>query len=111
MAGVFAAVDDSNDKNERRCPRLGHTVFFQYCRTSGDGAEACFKLIDCWWESFDVVKFIRENFPEDRVARLMNAAPKPKTIQLVDLIEQARRRLKEQPAAGTPARPEGGGDG
>ncbi|MDX9785503.1 MAG: hypothetical protein RBT11_01915 [Desulfobacterales bacterium] len=88
-------MDESKDKNERRCPRLGHAVSFKYCRTSGDGVEACFKLIDCWWEDFDIVRFIRENFPEDRVARLMKAAPKPKAVQLLDLIAQAQSRLKE----------------
>ena len=89
------AMDESKDKCERRCPRMGHTVSFKYCREFGGEAGACFKLADCWWESFDIVRYIQDNFSEDMAQNLMRATPAPKTSQLVALIEQARSRLKD----------------
>ena len=44
----------------RRCPRLGGPVTFRYCLT-GESSGPCFKVIDCWWETFDVVRFLQDH--------------------------------------------------
>jgi hypothetical protein len=88
-------VDKNLDNLERRCPRLGHEVRFEYCRLSGDEGTPCWKALDCWWEYFDVVRYLRELLPEETVKKLLDARPKPKTIQLVELIAQARQRLNK----------------
>ncbi len=85
--------DESNDRLERRCPRLGGPVSFYYCRTSGEEKDLpCFKIIDCWWEYFDVEPFLKNNMDQDRFDRLVQAKPKPKIQSIVELIEQARKR-------------------
>jgi len=85
-------MDESKDHLERRCPRLGGPVSFRYCRTSGDDVSACWKIFDCWWEGFDVVGYLKKHLPEDKFNMLVNAKPKPKTVSLVELIEQAKKR-------------------
>ncbi|MBW2410818.1 MAG: hypothetical protein JRF72_13545 [Deltaproteobacteria bacterium] len=77
---------------ERRCPRLGGPVPFNYCLDAGKDQQLCFKIIDCWWETFDIVRYLQDNLPEDQFARLMQARPRPKIASLVELIEQAKSR-------------------
>jgi len=76
----------------RRCPRLGNSVPFDYCEICGDQQQPCFKILDCWWEHFDVVQYLKDNLTEDQFSRLMEARPKPKVTSLIELIEQARKR-------------------
>ena len=85
-------MDESKDHLEQRCPRLGSVVSFRYCRTSGDDVSACWKVFDCWWESFDVVGYFKKHLSEDKFNILVNTEPKPKTVSLVELIEQAKKR-------------------
>jgi hypothetical protein len=84
----------AKEKNplERRCPRLGGPVPFSYCKKSGENQQPCFKIIDCWWETFDVVRYLKDNLPEDQFSQLMDARPRPKIASLVELIEQAKKR-------------------
>jgi len=86
-------MEESSKQLIRRCPRLGNPVPFKYCRVCGDDNQRpCFKILDCWWEHFDVVQYLKERLPEDQFNRLMAAKPKPKVTSLVELIEQARQR-------------------
>ena len=80
------------DSLVRRCPRLGNPVPFNYCEICGDDQQACFKILDCWWEHFDVVQYLKDNLSEDQFNRLTEARPKPKVTSLIELIEQARKR-------------------
>ena len=79
-------------KLERRCPRLGGPVPFNYCMVIGEDKQPCFKVVDCWWETFDIVRYLQDNLPEDLFNRLMTARPRPKIASLVELIEQAKSR-------------------
>lgn len=80
---------------ERRCPRLGHEVPFSYCLACGDNGGLCWKIADCWWETFDVIGYLKENFPEEAVAAVLDARPRPKVASLVELIKKAQQRVKE----------------
>lgn len=79
------------DDLDIRCPRLGSSVSFGYCRTGGDGQSPCFKVFDCWWESFDVVAYFKARLSEEEFAKLALSRPKPKVSSLLELIGQARR--------------------
>ena len=85
-------MEESIKKLVRRCPRLGNPVPFHYCEICGDDEQPCFKILDCWWEHFDVMQYLKDHLPEDQFSRLMEARPKPKVASLVELIEQARKR-------------------
>jgi hypothetical protein len=75
----------------RRCPRLGGPVGFKYCMAS-EGEQPCAKVVDCWWETFDIVHYLRDNLPEAQFNKLLSARPRPKVASLVELIAQARKR-------------------
>ena len=77
----------------RRCPRLGGPIAFSYCLRS-ELEQPCFKIVDCWWETFDIVQYLKDHLPEDQFARLMSARPKAKISSLVAAIEQARQRVR-----------------
>lgn len=82
------------DHLERRCPRLGGPVSFKYCRTSAEERGPCFKVLDCWWEQFDVVGYFQNRLPEAAFEKLRSAPPPDKVASLVDLIRQARERTR-----------------
>jgi hypothetical protein len=64
-------------------------VTFRYCLT-GESSGPCFKVIDCWWETFDVVRFLKDHLPEQAFERLRIARPMPKAACLVGLAERSK---------------------
>jgi hypothetical protein len=84
------------DDLQRRCPRLGHAVRFDYCRIGGDQQHPCFKVFDCWWEHFDVVGYFKQQLTTEGFNRLACASPPDKTASLVDLIRQAKHRTQDK---------------
>ena len=84
--------DKTRNPLARRCPRLGCPVAFTYCLSCEPESEPCFKVIDCWWETFDVVGYLRDTLTEEQFNRLLCARPRTKICSLVELIEQAKQR-------------------
>ena len=80
---------------ERHCPRLGHVVRFDYCRTGGEDQTPCFKSLDCWWERFDVVGYFRHSLPQPAFRQLLANRTPNKVASLVNLINQAKQRTKK----------------
>lgn len=78
------------DRLERRCPKLGGPVTFGYCRRCEADDAACGKIVDCWWERFDVVAHLRCLLSEPDFNRLMAQEPKPKLTSILELIEKAK---------------------
>lgn len=87
---------DEHDERSRRCPRLGHEVSFHYCRTQ-EGDRLCPRILDCWWETFDVESFVRGHWADEEVARVL-APPKDKRVTLMELIQRAREVAERTPA-------------
>ncbi len=82
-----------------RCRRLGHEVTFGYCRRE-TGGKPCRLILNCWWEQFDVRPFLRANLAEEDMAQVERASDSPpptKVLSLVELIQQAKDRLKPKP--------------
>ena len=84
---------DKFEEYERRCPRLGGPVGFTYCLKCGDNSQPCWKIIDCWWEYFDVKSYLQKSLPEETFNSLLDAKPKSKVLNLLELIEAARNRM------------------
>jgi hypothetical protein len=80
------------DHFQRRCPRLGGPVEFAYCRTCGEKEGHCFKILDCWWEIFDVQAHLRETLSEAQIAALAAKRPRAKVTSLVEMIQAAQKR-------------------
>ena len=81
---------------ERRCPRLGGDVSFGYCKICGKDKTPCFKVIDCWWERFDVVSHMKACLSPDAFETLRKQRKPPdKVTNLLDLIQQAKERASK----------------
>ncbi|MGB5983759.1 MAG: hypothetical protein WBG37_00525 [Desulfobacterales bacterium] len=83
---------DAHDPLTRRCPRLGGRVAFKYCRTGTESDPICAKIFDCWWEIFDVQKFLAAHLPPEEFEKLTQARPPSKINTILDMISQAQKR-------------------
>ena len=81
------------DDYEIRCPRLGHQIYFSYCRQENQGLP-CFKILDCWHAHFDVQAFLKTDLTDDQWQRTFGRETKPKMLSLLELIEQAKKQNK-----------------
>jgi hypothetical protein len=79
------------DHLEIRCPRLGGPVPFTYCEKTGNNGQPCFKVMDCWWQYFDVGAYLKHRLTEEEYEAFLNKEPHPKISSLLELIAQARR--------------------
>lgn len=79
-----------------RCPRLGHQIYFSYCRTENNGLP-CAKVLGCWNDHFLVEAFLTEELSHDEWEKAFNGPGKQKIATLVELIEQAKNRAKTDP--------------
>ncbi len=77
----------------RRCPRLGGPVDFFYCKTCEPQRHPCRKVIDCWWETFDVKRYLQENLAPEIVKQLTTHETEPKISQIVKIIARTNKRL------------------
>ena len=83
------------DKKNDYCPKLGHHLNFKYCRTER-GGYPCSKIFNCWFEKFDIQKFMQEYYTTESQEKLTRSVP-PKTHTILDLIQQAQtRQLQDQ---------------
>ena len=87
-------IDQPIDDQERRCPRLGSPISFRYCMLSGEDDDICWKILDCWWETFDVENYLKANMPEAAFNELMKKADKPmnKVGSILDIVEKVKKQ-------------------
>ena len=81
------------DDYEIRCPRLGHQIYFSYCRQENQGLP-CFKTLDCWHTHFDVQTFLQSELSAEQYENAFCRQVKPKMLSLLELIEQAKKQDK-----------------
>jgi hypothetical protein len=80
----------------RRCPRLGGPVSFHYCRTCEPGQQLCWKIIDCWWETFDVVRYLQERLTPEQLKRLQNSRGGSKITRIIENIKHAKSKAVDK---------------
>lgn len=78
-----------------RCPRLGHQIFFSYCRSENKGLP-CFKTLDCWYDHFLVEDYLRKELSPEQWEEAFKRSTKTKTASLIELIEQAKKAKEEE---------------
>ena len=83
-----------HDAETRHCPMLGHEIAFSYCRSPGQEIP-CRKIYDCWWETFDIARFVEENFPEGAI-ETVSAPARGKLASLLEIMTQAQRNSPPQ---------------
>ena len=92
-------LSDHDSDLQLRCRRLGHEVNFGYCRQETHG-KPCRLILDCWWEQFDVHSFLRAQLSAEDLAQVERGSvvpPPAKLLSLVEMIQQAKDRLKSNP--------------
>ncbi|MFP4381090.1 MAG: hypothetical protein ACLFUS_11370, partial [Candidatus Sumerlaeia bacterium] len=98
-AKYYKLMIEDQDHRKIRCRRLGHEVPFSYCRCES-GDKPCRLILDCWWEQFDVRDFLEKNLPAETVQELIKKkAPPNKISSLIDLIQQAKNRSRDDSEA------------
>ena len=85
--------DQNVNRLERRCPRLGSDISFNYCLISGEDDGPCFKILDCWWEYFDVTDYLRQHMPASAFEALIQKAEKPKNKigSIIDIVQKVQK--------------------
>lgn len=73
------------------CPRLGGTVTLGYCLAPAQEAP-CDRILDCWWEVFDIQRFLEQNVPEGLRSRIGAS----RRMDRLDLILDTIRSLTNQ---------------
>jgi hypothetical protein len=94
MTDMGNRPETPHEDKERRCPKLGGPVSFSYCRVESQG-KPCSRSIQCWSRIFDVESYFRINMDDQEFCECFKDQGRPKLVTLVDLIEQARQRLKD----------------
>ncbi len=80
---------------EIRCPRMGGQVTFEYCRMEG-GDLPCSRAIACWNLHFDAEAFFREVLCPEDFEKAFATPQQPKVVTLIELIEKARKTMREK---------------
>ena len=82
------------DDETIRCPRVGGEVNFMFCR-SENNMSPCRFITGCWQMRVDINEFLEEHFADEEVD-LIFAPPKQKLVSLLELMEQAKKRLQQE---------------
>jgi len=61
---------------EAYCGRLGHFVPFRYCLHPAEETP-CFKILDCWWQTFDVISFLQRNLSQESFSQIAQRSTTP----------------------------------
>ena len=77
-----------------RCPRLGHQIYFSYCRRENEGLP-CAKTLDCWYPHFSVVEFLRRDLSAIEWRDAFERPAKPKMLSLLEMINRVQN-IKEK---------------
>ncbi|MCP3923098.1 MAG: hypothetical protein GY714_10985 [Desulfobacterales bacterium] len=82
------------DKLKSYCRMLGHEIPFEYCRSNNNNLP-CRKILDCWFERFDIKSYLSENFSDSEKEQIFKPQP-DKVSTIFDLIEKAKNRTKKE---------------
>jgi hypothetical protein len=84
-----------DDTFQIRCSKLGHQIFFSYCRKENFGLP-CIKIMNCWFRYFNVAEYLRADLTPEQFNQVFQQPPKSRVQSLVELIDQAQRRAKKE---------------
>jgi len=79
------------DRLETRCPRLGGTAPFDYCRKVANGLP-CSKSLLCWEMMFPVREYMAKVLTEEEWRTVFEQPPKPRLEVILEAAEKAAGR-------------------
>ena len=83
-----------DDTYQIRCQKLGHQIYFSYCRQENMGLH-CFKTLDCWYIHFQVMDYLKNDLTAEEWQESFEKPAKPKMLSMVEILEQVQKRSKE----------------
>jgi len=86
---------EKHDTEYGYCRKLGHHLHFKYCRSEQNG-EPCSKILDCWFEKFDVRAYMDKHYSKLKSETHNKTLPN-KTATIYDLIQKAQARKNQSP--------------
>ena len=84
-------INPPNDNYQIRCPRLGHQIYFSYCRMENMG-NPCIRTLDCWFEHFDVEGYFKGILSPEEWEQFFGRPVKAKVQSLIEIINQTQER-------------------
>jgi hypothetical protein len=83
-------MKEKYDPLQYHCPRLGHEVFFSYCRQEGNNIP-CSRIVACWRLVFPIEAWLKETLPPEDWEKFCRQGQKDKITSLIDLIAKAQK--------------------
>lgn len=83
-----------DDDFKIRCRKLGHMIYFSYCRKENHGLP-CVKTLDCWYPFFQVEEYLRGELTPEEFDKAFSSPQKPKVLSLMELIEKAQKNTRK----------------
>jgi hypothetical protein len=57
----------------------------------------CYKILDCWWEVFDVTSYLKGHLPEEDFCRLLEDRNRPNRMEsILELVEKFKNKESGQ---------------
>jgi hypothetical protein len=84
---------DQHDNKKIYCRMLGHHITFAYCR-AGHSSQPCRKIFDCWFQTFDIKKFMNDHFTDSEIQAIL-APSKDKMTSIIELIQKAQQNSEK----------------
>jgi hypothetical protein len=95
MKGMQQKIKPPDDTFQIRCPRLGHQIYFSYCRRENSGLP-CFKTLDCWHVYFPVMEFLQQELSSDEWRKAFEKPAKPKILSLLEILDQVQKNAAQK---------------
>jgi len=73
-----------------RCPRVGGTVPFEYCRKAG--APFCRSIIACWAVRLDIGQFLADHYTAEEIQAGLELPAQSKVQRMIELAEHAKEK-------------------
>ena len=72
----------------KRCPMLGGEISFKYCETCGANSLPCRKIMDCWWELFDIERYLKDTLTKEEFAAIISSENHSKISTIIAAAEK-----------------------
>lgn len=79
-----------DDSFQIRCPRLGHQIYFSYCRRENMGIP-CARTLDCWHPYFPVEEFLQQEMSPAEWQQAFCRPLKPKMLSLLEILADVQK--------------------
>jgi hypothetical protein len=87
-------IEKHDEMNVWRCPQLGGSVPFKYCRTMNEGLP-CGAIEQCWAGRVDAEAFLIKHYSEDQLKQIFAPRPSRLAVVLETLAKTTKKETEE----------------